>query len=89
MRRLLAWFLRGECLRHSEPLFDRDSRGHAMFRCPRCLATWAILPELASRKVPAVARGPVADWRLVSRVERALVRPHAHAPASRTVKRAA
>ena len=32
-----------------EPVFDRDGAGHAMFRCPRCMETWAILPDSRPR----------------------------------------
>ena len=39
MVNLMSWFMRGQCLRHAEPLFDRDASG-AIFRCPRCLHTW-------------------------------------------------
>jgi hypothetical protein len=51
MSRLLDWLLRGRCLRHRDPLFDRDRAGLAVFRCPRCLATWPILPDLQTRLV--------------------------------------
>jgi hypothetical protein len=39
MANLMSWFLRGQCLRHAEPMFDRDATG-AIFRCPRCMHTW-------------------------------------------------
>ncbi len=39
MVNLVSWFMRGQCLRHEEPMFDRDASG-AIFRCPRCLHTW-------------------------------------------------
>jgi len=39
MMNLMSWFIRGQCLRHAEPLFDRDASG-AIFRCPRCLHSW-------------------------------------------------
>ena len=39
MMNLMAWFARGQCLRHAEPMFDRDETG-AIFRCPHCLHTW-------------------------------------------------
>ena len=39
MVNLMSWFVRGQCLRHAEPMYDRDATG-AIFRCPRCLHTW-------------------------------------------------
>ena len=39
MGNLMSWFVRGQCLRHAEPMFDRDETG-AIFRCPQCLHTW-------------------------------------------------
>jgi hypothetical protein len=39
MVNLMSRLLRGQCLRHAEPLFDRDATG-AIFRCPHCLAAW-------------------------------------------------
>jgi hypothetical protein len=89
MRRLLAWLVRGECLRHSDPLFDRDPQGRAVFRCQRCLATWAILPDLAPRRMAGATSEPIGGWRRVLRAERLVVRPHVHAPARGFAKRAA
>lgn len=39
MINLMSWFVEGQCLRHAEPMFDRDETG-AIFRCPQCLHTW-------------------------------------------------
>ena len=41
----LEWLVKERCLWHAEPMFDRDVAGHAMFRCPRCMATWPILAD--------------------------------------------
>lgn len=43
------WLTKERCLWHDEPVFDRDGAGHAMFRCPRCMETWAILPDSRPR----------------------------------------
>ena len=50
MPSLLEWLVRERCLWHAEPMFDRDLSGHAMFRCPRCMATWPILPDHRPRR---------------------------------------
>lgn len=53
MPSLLEWFVKERCLWHAEPLFDRDPSGHAVFRCPRCMATWPVLSdERPLRDVP-------------------------------------
>jgi hypothetical protein len=86
MNRLLAWLVRGECLRHADPLFDRDPLGHAVFRCPRCLATWPILPGL-SRRLPPAPPAAIAEWRPAARADRPAAR--AKTPARPFVKTAA
>jgi hypothetical protein len=54
MSSLLEWLVRDRCVWHAEPMFDRDGSGHAVFRCPRCMATWPILPGQQTRRgVPA------------------------------------
>lgn len=58
MVRLVSWLLRGQCLWHEEPIFDRDETG-AIFRCPRCLHSWPRLQDATEppRQVtPAHAR---------------------------------
>lgn len=56
MASLLDWLVKERCVWHAEPLFDRDLRGEAVFRCPRCMTTWPILPgqnpHRRSRVVP-------------------------------------
>ena len=62
MVNLVSWFVRGQCLWHEEPIFDRDETG-AIFRCPRCLHSWPRLTvdaepqvEPDRRLIPASAR---------------------------------
>jgi hypothetical protein len=76
MSRFLDWLLHGRCLRHSDPLFDRDERGRAVFRCPRCLATWEILPGLGHRsmKAPVAGRAEVVSITVKSPVVRSPLR---------------
>ena len=50
MPSLLEWLVKERCLWHAEPMFDRDLTGHAVFRCPRCMATWPILPNQSPRR---------------------------------------
>jgi hypothetical protein len=56
---LSAWLSRGRCLWHADPIFDRNERGEAMFRCPDCLNTWPILLGVA-RCLDEVRRTPRA-----------------------------
>lgn len=58
--------LKERCLWHAEPLFDRDALGAAVFRCPRCMKTWPILPEQQIRREVA-ARQPLDGSRVMSR----------------------
>ncbi len=58
--------LKERCLWHAEPLFDRDTVGAAVFRCPRCMKTWPILPEQQTRHEVA-ARQPLDGARVLSR----------------------
>lgn len=67
--------LKERCLWHAEPLFDRDAVGAAVFRCPRCMKTWPILPEQQTRH-EVVARQPLDGSRVMSRPR--LVRPNGH-----------
>jgi hypothetical protein len=62
MVNLVNWFVRGQCIWHDEPIFDRDETG-AIFRCPRCLHSWPRLHgdvepsiEPDRRLMPASAR---------------------------------
>jgi hypothetical protein len=65
MPSLLEWLVKERCLWHAEPMFDRDLVGNAVFRCPRCMATWPILPDHRPRRAigaplpfdPAAVRG--------------------------------
>lgn len=50
MASLLEWLVKERCLWHAEPMFDRDLGGNAVFRCPRCMETWPILPDQRSRR---------------------------------------
>ncbi len=80
MKPVFDWLLRGRCMRHAEPLFDRDEHGHAIFRCPRCLVTWEYLPELqpaAEERAPIVfARPAERDRRRAAQAPRLrLARP--------------
>lgn len=50
MASLLDWLVKERCLWHASPIFDRDTAGRAVFRCPRCMATWPILPHQAPRR---------------------------------------
>lgn len=50
MASLIDWLTKERCLWHAEPIFDRDRSGRAMFRCPRCMATWPILAKQATRE---------------------------------------
>ena len=62
----LDTLLKDRCLWHAEPLFDRDAVGAAVFRCPRCMKTWPILPEQQTRHEVA-ARQPLDGARVLSR----------------------
>jgi hypothetical protein len=66
MLSFLDRLLRERCLWHAEPLFDRDAVGTAVFRCPRCMKTWPILPEQQTRH-EVVARQPFDSARVLSR----------------------
>lgn len=61
MVNLMSRFLRGQCWRHAEPIFDRDATG-AIFRCPHCLAAWPRphRREIAAGGVAAVSAVPVS-----------------------------
>lgn len=50
MASMLDWLVKERCLWHAEPIFDRDAAGHAIFRCPRCMTTWPILPGQNPRR---------------------------------------
>lgn len=50
MASMLDWLVKERCLWHAEPIFDRDGAGHAVFRCPRCMTTWPILPGQTPRR---------------------------------------
>lgn len=49
--RLIRWWTRGQCLfgHAPDPLWDRDAKGRALFRCRACHETWPVLPDLHKR----------------------------------------
>jgi hypothetical protein len=75
MASLLEWLVKERCLWHAEPMFDRDLSGQAVFRCPRCMATWPILPDQSSRR-PLSAPLPFEPAAARAR-RRSVVRPPA------------
>ena len=76
MPSLFEWLVKDRCLWHAEPMFDRDLAGHAVFRCPRCMATWPILPEQSPRRPLAAAPLPFEAAAVRARL-RSVVRPPA------------
>jgi hypothetical protein len=72
---LFEWLVKERCLWHAEPMFDRDLSGQAVFRCPRCMATWPILPGQHPRR-PFAAPLPF-ESAAVSARRRSVVRPPA------------
>ncbi|MGE0039975.1 MAG: hypothetical protein AB7H88_10375 [Vicinamibacterales bacterium] len=65
MVRLVSWLVRGQCLWHDEPIFDRDETG-AIFRCPRCLHSWPRLQDATEpprQVMPASVRAVVTTPR--------------------------
>jgi hypothetical protein len=75
MPSLLEWLVKERCLWHAEPMFDRDLAGHAVFRCPRCMTTWPILPGQSPRR-PLSAPLPFEAAAVRAR-RRGVVRPPA------------
>jgi hypothetical protein len=71
MSSLLEWLTKERCLWHAEPIFDRDLAGQSVFRCPRCMDTWPILPAQRPHHPPAA---PLPFEAAAARARRRVVR---------------
>jgi hypothetical protein len=85
MVNVLSWLFRSRCLRHAEPIFDRDPSGNAIFRCPQCLATWPRfqVPQVSAVRAPVEAPRPQARRRRSTPVSPKVVPVSVDAPRRR------